>query len=251
MLEFVDQTKTSFGKRKIRDWTARPLFSITSITERQDAVQFLIGHPDVGERMRLLLKKLPDLERAMLRIHANGQVKKVTAIMYENVSAKQLELFLSTLAGFASIADLLREFANLTAGEAGIEKGTRLYSLTHTESEGGLVPDFETKLNHIRQSFDPKQAKLDGKIKPHEGLIPEYDECVAQIKEVNKELKQYLDGLKSKFGDHSLKWIHQNKLRYQVEMPITESVNAVLFGGKDAITALTELMSRDAKPEVE
>jgi len=38
-------------------------------------------------------------------------------------------------------------------------------------------------------------------------------------------------------------------LRHRVEMPITEAVHAVLFEGKDAIAALTELMSRDPKPE--
>jgi glycerol-3-phosphate dehydrogenase (NAD(P)+) len=37
--------------------------------------------------------------------------------------------------------------------------------------------------------------------------------------------------------------------RYRVEMPITESVHAVLFEGKDVIGALTDLMSREPKPE--
>ncbi len=37
--------------------------------------------------------------------------------------------------------------------------------------------------------------------------------------------------------------------RYDVEMPITEAVHAVLFEGKDAIHALTDLMTRDPKPE--
>lgn len=37
--------------------------------------------------------------------------------------------------------------------------------------------------------------------------------------------------------------------RHGVEMPITAAVHAVLFEGKDAIAALTELMSRDPKPE--
>ena len=37
--------------------------------------------------------------------------------------------------------------------------------------------------------------------------------------------------------------------RYKVEMPITEAVHAVLFDGKDAIAALTDLMTRDPKPE--
>lgn len=37
--------------------------------------------------------------------------------------------------------------------------------------------------------------------------------------------------------------------RYDVEMPITQAVHAVLFEGKDAIEALTELMTRDPKSE--
>jgi glycerol-3-phosphate dehydrogenase (NAD(P)+) len=37
--------------------------------------------------------------------------------------------------------------------------------------------------------------------------------------------------------------------RHKVEMPITESVHAVLFEGRDVIQALSDLMSRDPKPE--
>jgi glycerol-3-phosphate dehydrogenase (NAD(P)+) len=37
--------------------------------------------------------------------------------------------------------------------------------------------------------------------------------------------------------------------RHGVEMPITEAVHSVLFEGKDAIDALTELMGREPKPE--
>jgi glycerol-3-phosphate dehydrogenase (NAD(P)+) len=44
--------------------------------------------------------------------------------------------------------------------------------------------------------------------------------------------------------------VHQLAQQFKVEMPITESVHSVLFEGKDAITALTELMARDVKPEL-
>ncbi|CAA9385564.1 MAG: Glycerol-3-phosphate dehydrogenase [NAD(P)+] [uncultured Phycisphaerae bacterium] len=43
--------------------------------------------------------------------------------------------------------------------------------------------------------------------------------------------------------------VRQLAVRYGVEMPITEAVHSVLFDGKDAIAALTDLMSRDPKPE--
>ncbi len=38
--------------------------------------------------------------------------------------------------------------------------------------------------------------------------------------------------------------------RYKVEMPITEEVYAVLFENKDVITALSDLMTREPKPEI-
>ncbi len=39
--------------------------------------------------------------------------------------------------------------------------------------------------------------------------------------------------------------------RFKVEMPITQAVHEVLFDGKDVIHALTDLMTRDPKPERE
>jgi glycerol-3-phosphate dehydrogenase (NAD(P)+) len=43
--------------------------------------------------------------------------------------------------------------------------------------------------------------------------------------------------------------VRELSIRYNVEMPITESVHAVLFEGMDVIRALTTLMTRDSKPE--
>jgi glycerol-3-phosphate dehydrogenase (NAD(P)+) len=43
--------------------------------------------------------------------------------------------------------------------------------------------------------------------------------------------------------------VRELAVRYNVEMPITESVHAVLFEGMDVIRALTTLMTREAKPE--
>ena len=43
--------------------------------------------------------------------------------------------------------------------------------------------------------------------------------------------------------------VHELARRYQVDMPITAAVHEVLFEGKDVFQALTELMTRDPKPE--
>ena len=43
--------------------------------------------------------------------------------------------------------------------------------------------------------------------------------------------------------------VRELAVRFKVEMPITEAVYAVLFENKDVLQALTELMTRDPKPE--
>jgi glycerol-3-phosphate dehydrogenase (NAD(P)+) len=50
-------------------------------------------------------------------------------------------------------------------------------------------------------------------------------------------------------GVPTTKSLVQLAKRFNVEMPITMGVYQILFEGKDAIDALTELMSRDPKPE--
>jgi glycerol-3-phosphate dehydrogenase (NAD(P)+) len=65
-----------------------------------------------------------------------------------------------------------------------------------------------------------------------------------------KKLEQILADMASVAeGVPTTKSVMELARRYRVEMPITESVHAVLFEGKDAIAALTELMSREPKPE--
>jgi glycerol-3-phosphate dehydrogenase (NAD(P)+) len=67
-----------------------------------------------------------------------------------------------------------------------------------------------------------------------------------------KKLKDVLDSMSSVAeGVPTTRSVRQLAVRHGVEMPITESVHSVLFEGKDAITALTELMSRDPKAELE
>ena len=39
--------------------------------------------------------------------------------------------------------------------------------------------------------------------------------------------------------------------RYQVDMPITQEINAVLYDNKSCRKAVSDLMERDAKPEKE
>ncbi|MGA3067468.1 MAG: NAD(P)H-dependent glycerol-3-phosphate dehydrogenase [Tepidisphaeraceae bacterium] len=65
-----------------------------------------------------------------------------------------------------------------------------------------------------------------------------------------RKLQDILDGMDSVAeGVPTTKSVRELSLRYNVEMPITEAVHAVLFEAKDAIDALTDLMNRQPKSE--
>jgi glycerol-3-phosphate dehydrogenase (NAD(P)+) len=65
-----------------------------------------------------------------------------------------------------------------------------------------------------------------------------------------KKLDEILDSMDSVAeGVPTTRSVAALARRFGVEMPITEAVHAVLFEGKDVISALTDLMTRDPKPE--
>jgi glycerol-3-phosphate dehydrogenase (NAD(P)+) len=65
-----------------------------------------------------------------------------------------------------------------------------------------------------------------------------------------RKLQDILDKMDSVAeGVPTTRSVRELSIRFNVEMPITESVHAVLFEGKDAIAALTDLMNRQAKAE--
>jgi len=66
-----------------------------------------------------------------------------------------------------------------------------------------------------------------------------------------RKLQDILDGMDSVAeGVPTTRSVRELSVRHHVEMPITEAVHAVLFEGKDAINALTDLMNRQPKSEV-
>jgi glycerol-3-phosphate dehydrogenase (NAD(P)+) len=65
-----------------------------------------------------------------------------------------------------------------------------------------------------------------------------------------KALTEILAGMEAVAeGVPTTKSLMQLSLRHRIEMPITAATHAVLFEGKEVIHALSDLMSRDPKPE--
>lgn len=92
LLEKIDTCHTPFGKRLLKQWLCAPLCNPYAINDRLDAIEDLMLVPDKISEVVDLLKKLPDLERLLSKIHNVGSPLKSQnhpdsrAIMYEETT---------------------------------------------------------------------------------------------------------------------------------------------------------------------
>ncbi|MBI5478235.1 MAG: DNA mismatch repair protein MutS, partial [Deltaproteobacteria bacterium] len=63
LLGVLDGTLTPMGGRMLRRWLAFPLVDVAQIRRRQDAVELLVEHAALRERLRTILQEIGDLER--------------------------------------------------------------------------------------------------------------------------------------------------------------------------------------------
>lgn len=69
LLWALDKTQTKFGSRLLRRWIIQPLLNIEEIKERQDMIEeLMISDAPVLNKLKSLLCKLPDFERALTTI---------------------------------------------------------------------------------------------------------------------------------------------------------------------------------------
>lgn len=225
LLERIDSCCTPFGKRLLKQWLCAPLCNPKSINDRLDAVEDLLAVPDKMSEVSEHLKKLPDLERLLSKIHSIGSPLKSQnhpdsrAIFYEELkySKKKITDFLSALEGFK----IMNEIVDVMEEVASDFKSRVLKQLvTHkAKNPDGRFPDLSAELTRWDTAFDHNQARKTGVITPKAGFDPDYDEALQDIKAVEDDLQKYLDKQRKLLGSKSMQYWGTGKNRYQMEIP--------------------------------
>ena len=122
LLEALDHCVTPFGRRLFKQWLCAPLCNVDAINARLDAVEDLHAHDDVTADVRGILRKLPDLEKQLNRIHTLGSLRRSQshpdsrAVMFEagTYNKRKIDDFLSTLSGFRSAQKIIELFGRVT-----------------------------------------------------------------------------------------------------------------------------------------
>jgi len=68
LLHAIDRTATAAGGREIAEWLRSPLTDVSAISARLDGVAYFTGSADARARVRGVLRRLPDMSRALARL---------------------------------------------------------------------------------------------------------------------------------------------------------------------------------------
>uniref|UniRef100_A0A8C9QSL3 DNA mismatch repair protein n=1 Tax=Spermophilus dauricus TaxID=99837 RepID=A0A8C9QSL3_SPEDA len=225
LLERIDTCHTIFGKRLLKQWLCAPLCSPFAINDRLNAIEDLIVVPDKISEVTDLLKKLPDLERLLSKIHNVGSPLKSQnhpdsrAIMYEETtySKKKIIDFLSALEGFKVMCKIIGIMEEVVDDFK--SKILKQVVTLQTKNTEGCFPDLTSELNRWDTAFDHEKARKTGLITPKAGFDSDYDQALADIRENEQSLLEYLEKQRNRIGCRTIVYWGIGRNRYQLEIP--------------------------------
>jgi DNA mismatch repair protein MutS len=192
LLATIDRTVTGAGARLLNDWLAAPLTDARAIVMRQEAVQHLLDSRDLRGDLRDILRRAPDLERALSRLSL------------ERGGPRDLAAIRDGLAAAAGLRDLFQR--------SGDDMPAALRAAAH--ALGHHTP----LIDRLDRALAPELPLLarDG------GFIARgYLEDLDQLRLLRDDSRQHILALEARYrnavGVTSLKIKHNNVLGYFVE----------------------------------
>lgn len=116
LLSVLDRTLTPMGGRMLVQWLLRPLTNKSAIERRLDAVEELVAHGELRQKLRDLLRRVGDLERLMARVNTGrANARDLNALMRTLTLVPELRTTLAPLesAQLCHIRDGLEELRPL------------------------------------------------------------------------------------------------------------------------------------------
>ena len=236
LLWVLDKTRTAMGKRLLRAWVEQPLLSPGGITERQNAVQYLVNDLALRDEIAEYMTSIHDMERLITRISYGSANARELRSLYETV---QCLLPVKLLLEGAEPRLMQRIEANIDPLEdimALIEEAIA-EDPPFTVREGGM----------IKEGYSPELDELRDIVANGQGYLATIE---AQERErtgipklkigYNKVFGYYLEVPRSFQGDVPEEWIRKQTLT-NAERYITgelKELESKVLGAQERITKL-------------
>ncbi len=190
LLWVLDKTKTSMGKRLLRNWVEKPLVNPILINKRLNAVDELYTNSMLGEELRESLSGICDIERLMTRV------------VYNNTSPRELKSLEYTAKKIPFIKEKLKN--------------------VNSKYLQGIYEDIDelddiAALISLSISDEPPALLKDGNV-----IKEGYNEELDEIRSLLNNSKEYLDDIeareKERTGIKNLKIRYNKIFGYYIEI---------------------------------
>lgn len=236
LLWVLDKTRTAMGKRLLRAWVEQPLLSPGGITERQNAVHYLVNDLAVRDEIADYMTSIHDMERLITRISYGTANARELRSLYETV---QCLLPMKLLLDGAEPRLLQRVEQNIDPLEDIMELIERAIAEEppFTIREGGMIKDgYSPELDELRDIVTNGRgylATMEAEEREHTGI--------PKLKiGYNKVFGYYLEVPRSFQGEVPEEWIRKQTLT-NAERYITSELKELeskVLGAQERITKL-------------
>ena len=203
----INNTVSGPGGRLLAERMMSPLTDIDQITQRQNSISFLLETPELMRNLRVSIKQIPDMARALSRLSLNRG------------GPRDLASLLSGIQGAREIITQLTNLNNLPSE----------FLYAH-KSIDALPKALEDLLSASLAEEMPLLARDGGFIR--EGYHPELDE----LRALRDESRRVIAGMQMQYAEEtgvkSLKIKHNNMLGYFIEVTANNSDSFMSETGK-------------------
>ncbi|KAI8616461.1 muts domain V-domain-containing protein [Chytriomyces sp. MP71] len=195
LFKLLNHCVSPSGKRLFKSWVCHPLQHASAINDRLDAVDDMIGLPDLQALLVTIMKKLPDLERIISRIHAGScRVKDFVLVLH----------------AFSEIFNMMTDIENSKYSF----KSTRLVNILCMSVPAKL----KEELLFFNDAFDHSAGVNTTEIYANPGFDDVYDEMAAKLEGIEAELDKHRKDMEVLVGT-KLTFRDSGKDLFQLEAP--------------------------------
>jgi DNA mismatch repair protein MutS len=203
LLAVLDETSTPMGARQLRKWMARPSRNVAKVRAKQDAIESLMLHRELRDRIQMELREVGDMERLLGRF-ASARI----------LSPRD---FLSMKFTLWHIGPIKENF-QLLAQAAEPEEESLIRTIAN---DLALLNQLAEEIDRIVDPEPPAVAGQLGVIR--DGANPELDELRRLTSSSRQSLVEIQTRERERTGIPSLKVDFNNVFGYYIEVTKTHS----------------------------
>lgn len=160
LLWVLDSTKTSMGKRLLRQWIEQPLIQCAKIIHRQNAVQELFDDSILRSKLTAQLGQIYDIERLMSRVvYGTANARELKSLSFTIKNIQPIKAMLAKSKSYL-LSEIERNIDVLEDIEALIEAAI-VEEPPFSVREGGMISgDFNNELDELRNIVNDGKGYL-------------------------------------------------------------------------------------------